>query len=258
MCRKKDNQQALDDFILPFGGALAADNRWMIKSRLIPWEEIEGDYTDLFPSGTENAPKPTRVAFGALVIKETLGLTNEETVEQIRENPYLQNFLGFKEYANEISFDPSLTVCFRQRFRTEQLNIINETLGEQNKKGDDEPPATDGDPDPASRQQARQDALDRNCTEGNFGEGKRRYGLNLMKTNLAGKQRNSNHHEPDRDEPGPLVPVSFLKERFLHFQSDIIAEKEPALGCCGLVYFKKGNVQGTLNNLGEVNLLGRD
>ena len=113
MYRKKGNQQTLDDFILPFGGALAADNRWVIKSRLIPWDEIEGDYADLFPGGSGNVAKPARVAFGALVIKETLGLTDEETVEQIRENPYLQYFLGFKEYTNEKPFDPSLIVRFR-------------------------------------------------------------------------------------------------------------------------------------------------
>ena len=39
-------------------------------------------------------------------------------------------------------------------------------------------------PDPAAKKQARQDALDRNCSEGKFGEGKRRYGLDLIKTKL--------------------------------------------------------------------------
>ena len=39
-------------------------------------------------------------------------------------------------------------------------------------------------PNPVARKQARQDALDRNCSEGKFGEGKRRYGLNLIKAKL--------------------------------------------------------------------------
>jgi len=39
-------------------------------------------------------------------------------------------------------------------------------------------------PDPAARKQAHQDALDRNCSEGKFGEGKRRYGLDLVKEKL--------------------------------------------------------------------------
>ncbi len=35
-----------------------------------------------------------RIALGSLIIKEKLGLTDEETVEQISENPYLQYFLS--------------------------------------------------------------------------------------------------------------------------------------------------------------------
>ena len=84
---------------------------------MIPWDNIEGDYSDLFPGDSGNVAKPARLAFGALIIKETLGLTDEETVEQIRENPYLQYFLGFKEYTNEKPFHPSLMVRFRQRFK---------------------------------------------------------------------------------------------------------------------------------------------
>ena len=87
---QKNKQQTIDDFKLPFGGALSADNRWVKKAEMIPWDNIEGDYSDLFPGDSGNVAKPARLAFGALIIKETLGLTDEETVEQIRENPYLQ------------------------------------------------------------------------------------------------------------------------------------------------------------------------
>jgi len=34
---QKDKQQTIDDFILPFGGALSADNRWVVKAEMIPW-----------------------------------------------------------------------------------------------------------------------------------------------------------------------------------------------------------------------------
>jgi IS5 family transposase len=142
--RKKDNQQTIEDFILPFDGALAADNRWVIKAQMIPWDDIEGDYSDLFPSDTGNVAKPARVAFGALIIKETLGVSDEETVAQIQENPYLQYFLGFKQYTNKKPFDPSLMTRFRQRFSLEQLNSINETICKQDKKDDDDTPAAGG------------------------------------------------------------------------------------------------------------------
>jgi len=140
--RKKDNQTTIDDYLVPFGGYLLADNRWVIKAKMIPWDEIEGEYADLFPSGTGTVAKPARVAFGAMIIKETLGLTDEETVEQIRENPYLQYFLGYTEYNTKKPFDPSLMVFFRKRFGLKNLSQINETICKMQKKDDDQPPAT--------------------------------------------------------------------------------------------------------------------
>ena len=41
------------------------------------------------------------MALGALIIKEKLGITDRETVEQIKENPYLQYFIGLSDYSNE-------------------------------------------------------------------------------------------------------------------------------------------------------------
>ncbi|WP_348225739.1 transposase [Nitrosomonas sp. Is79A3] len=35
---------------------------------------------------------------GAVIIKHKLSISDEETVEQIRENPYLQYFIGLKGF----------------------------------------------------------------------------------------------------------------------------------------------------------------
>jgi hypothetical protein len=73
------------------------------------------------------------VAFGALFIKQRLGLTDEETVEQVRENPYMQFFLGFSGYSSKPPFDPSMMVHFRKRFTEEDLKRINELIVERGK-----------------------------------------------------------------------------------------------------------------------------
>jgi hypothetical protein len=39
------------------------------------------------------------MALGAIIIKERLKLTDEETDAQIRENPYLQYFIGMQEFS---------------------------------------------------------------------------------------------------------------------------------------------------------------
>lgn len=63
---------------------------------------------------------------GALLIKQRLGVNDEEAVELIREKPYLQYVPGFREFRDDPPFDPSMHVHFRKRFNREQLGRINE------------------------------------------------------------------------------------------------------------------------------------
>ena len=70
---------------MPFGGHLHSGNRWVQLAKLIPWEKIEKKYEKNFAESGMGAPaKSVRIALGALIIKERLKLSDEETVEQIR------------------------------------------------------------------------------------------------------------------------------------------------------------------------------
>jgi len=130
MYQKKNTRQlSFENFHLPFGGQLRSDNRWVVLSRMIPWELAESIYAGQFAQSGLGAPAlPARVALGALIIKERLGVSDEEAVEQISENPYLQYFLGFQKFSDKPPFDPSMYVHFRKRFSLEQLNRINEEV----------------------------------------------------------------------------------------------------------------------------------
>jgi len=120
------DQPEFVDFYLPFGGKLASDNRWVKLAGLVPWEVVERRYSGMMAqSGMGAPPLPSRVAFGAMIIKERLGVSDEETVEQIRENPYLQYFLGYHELLQDAPFDPSMMVHFRSRFAQEDYDEIN-------------------------------------------------------------------------------------------------------------------------------------
>ena len=82
-------------------------------SSLMPSEEPAKAFAPQF-SPTIGAPaKPARLAFAALYIKHRLGLSDEETGEQIRDNPFRQFVLGFAACSSKASFDPSMTVHFR-------------------------------------------------------------------------------------------------------------------------------------------------
>jgi len=64
------------------------------------------------------------MAFGALIIKETLVLSDEELVNQMTENPYFQYFIGLPEFQKEAPFDPSMMVHFRKRLNGQVMQII--------------------------------------------------------------------------------------------------------------------------------------
>ena len=123
---RANRQPELPDFYLPFGGKLDPENRWVKLAGIVPWHLAEEDYRANFAASGMGAPaKESRIALGALIIKERLGVTDEETVAQIRENPFLQYFLGLHEYLREDLFDPSMMVHFRKRIRPETLEKIN-------------------------------------------------------------------------------------------------------------------------------------
>lgn len=46
-------------------------------------------------------------------------------MEQIRENPYLQYFLGMSDYSNKAPFEPSMMVHFRERIGMNLVKRIN-------------------------------------------------------------------------------------------------------------------------------------
>lgn len=123
--KEESTPREVEDFQLPVGGQLAEDNRWVMLAQLIPWDEFEEEYAQNFSTEMGLPAQSFRRALAALIIKEKLGVSDRETVEQIRENPYLQYFIGESSYSNSRPFDPSLMVHFRPRISAELVNKVN-------------------------------------------------------------------------------------------------------------------------------------
>jgi hypothetical protein len=129
MYRKQPNRQlTIYDFDQPLGLTMNPENRWVKKAASIPWSVIEDKYAALFNSDRGNIAKPVRMALGALIIQSEFQYSDIETVNQIRENPYLQYFVGLHSYKDEKPFDASLMVHFRKRLSSEILIEINEFI----------------------------------------------------------------------------------------------------------------------------------
>ena len=54
--RSNPNQLSFEDFYLPFGGRLRRDNRWVILSKQIPWDEAEAEYIQHFSEDDMGSP----------------------------------------------------------------------------------------------------------------------------------------------------------------------------------------------------------
>jgi len=144
--------QEIPDFYHPFGGKMDPENRWIKTKKMIPWEMMEEKYASHFKAIGRKAKKD-QMAMGALLIQQKLGLTDEETVAQIIENPYLQYFIGLSEYQGKKPFDSSMMVYFRKRVTPEMLEELNDALcikkktkkkKDDKKDDDDQPPENKG------------------------------------------------------------------------------------------------------------------
>ena len=143
MYQPKFHQLSFETFHLPFGGKLDPNNRWVKLADAIPWHVAEERYAKKFPSKRGAPALTVRMALGALLIKEKLGLSDVETVEQIKEGPYLQYFLGLKEFQYEAPFDASLMTHFRKRFKHTdvaalQKELLQRHLEQERKQNDDD------------------------------------------------------------------------------------------------------------------------
>ncbi len=175
-------QLEFPNFYLPFSGHLDPDNRWIVMARLVPWKLAEEIYQQSLCEDFGAPALPSRVALGALLIKERLGLADRETVETIQENPYLQFFIGSEEFSQEPPFDPSMMVDFRKRFGEEGLAQISEAIAlasvseamnpdaaSEPTDDHDDPPPTDGNA-PAAQETSADAAPPTSDGEANHGK----------------------------------------------------------------------------------------
>ena len=132
----RNHQYSLSNFNQPLGMEMNSENRWVKKAAMIPWDEIENRYADLFPSKVGMPAKPLQTALGSLLIQKEYGYSDRELVEQIKENPYYQYFIGLPGYEYKAPFVPSLLVEFRKRLDENILAEINEMIAAYNNPDD--------------------------------------------------------------------------------------------------------------------------
>jgi IS5 family transposase len=168
--REPCHQLSFEDFFLPFDGKLSGANRWVKLHVFDRWDAMEDDCSSQFCRGFGAPAKPFQMALGAQIIKARLGLMDEELVEQIKENPYLQFFIGLKAFRDAAPFDPSMMMYFRKRQPEAVINDCKERIvrhGLAVIQSDSAEQHNDGDKDGGSASSGNQQVLStdiENCT----------------------------------------------------------------------------------------------
>jgi len=164
MIRYQPAQQInIEEFQTPFEANLEKSNRWVKLSEAIPWDKLAGIYYQAMSTDEGRPSIDARRIIGAIIVKHKLNLSDEETVNQIQENPYLQYMLGYEIYESKPIFSPTLFVEIRKRMGVERFDkfsnqLIGEVLSKDKKSitqtkraGKDDEPKTgnDGNPEEA-------------------------------------------------------------------------------------------------------------
>jgi len=121
------HQTKIEEFGNLYQMKLNPSNRWIQLAVHFPWDRCVEIYTRHFPKAGRTSINP-RIVIGSLIVKHKLGLSDEETVLLIEENPYIQYFLGLDEFAPSPLFSASLFVEWRKRLGNDTFNEFADVL----------------------------------------------------------------------------------------------------------------------------------
>jgi hypothetical protein len=119
---------SIEEFKAPFEIRLDKNNRWVKLGESIPWDALARIYYRSMSSDMGAPAIDARIVIGAMIIKHKLKLDDRETMETIRENMYMQYFLGLKEYVNEYVFDRSLFTTLRYRLGADKFDAMTRQI----------------------------------------------------------------------------------------------------------------------------------
>jgi hypothetical protein len=121
------HQQKFEEFGNLYQMKLNPENRWVQLAKFLPWDSLVEIYCEHFSDLGRVTTNP-RIVIGSLIIKHRLNLSDDETVQQIEENPYMQYFLGFDDFISDTPFSASLFVEWRKKLGNQTFNRFSDVL----------------------------------------------------------------------------------------------------------------------------------
>lgn len=120
-------QTKFDEFGNFYQMKLNPKNRWVLLGFHLPWDKLVKIYEKHFSNIGSIAINP-RIVIGSLIIKHKLNLGDEETIQSIEENPYMQFFLGLDTFSPTPVFSPTLFVELRKKLGKSTFDEFTDIL----------------------------------------------------------------------------------------------------------------------------------
>ena len=115
MYRGKDRgENYLFKELMPFGGQLEKENRWLKIKEMIPWAELEGTYATYF-SHRGRPGLDGRLVIGLFLLKHMSNKSDREVIWELQENVYWQAFCSFEGFVTSEQLNSSSLTKIRQR-----------------------------------------------------------------------------------------------------------------------------------------------
>ena len=95
---------------------------------MMPWDKLASIYHKTLSSDQGAPAIDARIVIGAFVVKHKMKLDDRETIECIRENMYVQYFLGLSNYTTQDVFDRSLFTTLRYRLGADKFDQMSARL----------------------------------------------------------------------------------------------------------------------------------
>ncbi len=113
--------------LLPYGGKLNMENRWIKLHDLIPWTELEGIYRKYF-SALGRPGKNSQLINGLLILKHLQVVSDEEVIALFLESPYIQYFCGYDQFVIGNEIEASTLTKMRKRLGNEYFKRFEDEI----------------------------------------------------------------------------------------------------------------------------------
>ncbi|MDP2302532.1 MAG: IS5 family transposase [Ignavibacteria bacterium] len=121
-------QTKITEFNNLYSLELDQSNRWIQLGFHLPWDTLVKIYRSKFSEKQGCPATNPRWILGGLIIKHLLNLSDEETLQTISENPYMQFFLDCNTFCPDFLFSPTVFVDIRKRLGNEIFNQFSDEL----------------------------------------------------------------------------------------------------------------------------------